>query len=237
MALGDPAGATLPKATLTVVDGVGVAPFLTFRFNPSAYTVRKAARWERPRSRGAESSAPPEFTGTEPTRISMDIFLDAFEEPVPDVSPDVMVLLSWLQPTPVSLARGLAQPPLLRFVWGTNPVLQTFQGYLKSVNAQYTMFRIDGTPIRATAAIVLEEVTLETRPQNPTSGAREGRRAHVVCEGESLQSIAYDEYGQASYWRGLAAFNDIDDPMRLSPGTELLVPTTNEVVRLTECPS
>lgn len=234
MALSNPAGTMMPKATLAVVDGVGVAPFLKFRFNPTEYRVQKAARWERPRSRGAESSSPPEFTGSEPTKISMEIFLDATEGPAPDVSADVMVLLSWLQPTPVSIARGLAQPPLLRFVWGANPVLQMFQGYLKRVQARYTMFLPDGTPLRATAAIELEEVTPEVGMQNPTSGSREGRRAHVVSEGESLQSIAYDEYGDPAYWRGLAAFNAIDDPLRLSAGVELLIPTTAEARRLAE---
>jgi hypothetical protein len=223
---------SLPKATLTVVDGAGVAPFLLFRYNPTEYSISKSATWNRPSTRAAESSTPPEFTGSNPMSLSMEIFLDCFEDPAGDVSPDVMVLMSWTKPTPVSLARGLPQPPLLRFVWGANPVLQTFQGYLKTVQARYTMFRMDGTPLRATANITLEEVTPEVGAQNPTSGAREGRRAHVVREGESLASIAYAEYGQAALWRGLAAFNDIDDPLRLAPGAELLIPTTTEAARL-----
>jgi hypothetical protein len=225
---------TLPKATLTVVDGVGVPPVLIFRYNPTEYTVSKSARWNRPPTRGAESSTPPEFTGSDPTTIGMEIFFDAFEEAVGDVSGDVDTLLTWTRPTPVSIARSLPQPPLLRFIWGPNPVLQTFQGYLKSVQAKYTMFRRDGTPVRATATISLEEVTAEAAGQNPTSGAREGRSAHVVAEGESLPSIAYREYGLASLWRGLAVFNGIDDPMRLTPGAELLLPTQAEAARLTE---
>jgi nucleoid-associated protein YgaU len=96
------------------------------------------------------------------------------------------------------------------------------------------MFRRDGTPVRATATISLEEVTAEAAAQNPTSGAREGRSSHVVAEGESLASVAYREYGLASLWRGLAVFNGIDDPMRLAPGTELLLPTQAEATRLTE---
>jgi hypothetical protein len=227
-------GMTLPKASLAVVDGVGVPPFLLFRYNPTEYTVTKSARWNRPPTRAAESSTPPEFTGSNPTVIGMEIFFDAFEEPAGDVSREVDTLLTWTRPTPVSIARGLAQPPLLRFVWGMNPVLQGFQGYLKSVQARYTMFRRDGTPIRATATISLEEVTPEVLGQNPTSGAREGRRAHVLAEGESLHSIAYREYGKAALWRGLAAFNDLDDPMRIPPGTELLIPTTAEALRLSE---
>jgi nucleoid-associated protein YgaU len=121
---------------------------------------------------------------------------------------------------------------LLRFVWGTSPVLQSFQGFLKTVTARHTMFRFDGTPVRATATITLEEVTPETPAQNPTSGALEGRRGHVVVEGETLQSIAYDEYGRPGLWRGLAVFNDIDDPLRVAPGSELLLPTTAEATRL-----
>lgn len=225
-------GLTLPKASLAVVDGAGVPPFLKFRYNPTEYTVTKSARWNRPPARGAESSTPPEFSGSDPTTIGMEIFFDAFEEAAGDVSQDVETLLVWTRPTPVSLARGLARPPLLRFVWGSNPVLQGFQGYLKSVNARYTMFRSDGTPIRATATISLEEVTPEVAAQNPTSGAREGRRAHVVAEGESLQSIAYREYGRAALWRGLAELNLIDDPLRLSPGMELLIPAPAEAARL-----
>jgi nucleoid-associated protein YgaU len=111
-------------------------------------------------------------------------------------------------------------------------VLQSFQGFLKTVNARYTMFRHDGTPIRATATITLEEAPIETPGQNPTSGALEGRRGHVVTEGETLQSIAYDQYRRPALWRGLAVFNDIDDPLRLAPGSQLLIPTITEATRL-----
>lgn len=230
-------GLTLPKASLTVVEGDVVPSVLKFRYNPTEYSVSKSARWNRPPTRAAESATPPEFTGSEPTTIGMEIFFDAFEEPAGDVSGDVDTLLTWTRPTPVSIAQGLPQPPLLRFIWGPNPVLQAFQGYLKSVQAKYTMFRRDGTPVRATATISLEEVTPQAASQNPTSGAREGRRAHVVAEGESLTSIAHAEYGLAAMWRGLASFNGIDDPMRLAPGTGLLLPTRAEAARLTDLPS
>jgi hypothetical protein len=225
-------GLTLPKASLTVVEGATPKRFLDFSYNPTEYSVSKSARWNRPPTRGAESATAPEFTGTDPMSISMEIFFDAFEEAAGDVSGDIDTLLSWTRPTDASRTKGLAQPPLLRFVWGTSPVLQSFQGFLKTVTARHTMFRFDGTPVRATATITLEEVTPETPAQNPTSGALEGRRGHVVVEGETLQSIAYDEYGRPGLWRGLAVFNDIDDPLRVAPGSELLLPTTAEATRL-----
>jgi hypothetical protein len=225
---------TLPKATLTVVEGVTPKPLLNFTYNPTEYSISKSARWNRPPTRGAESATPPEFTGTDPMTLSMEIFFDAVEQPAGDVSRDIETLLEWTKPTEMSRAQGLAQPPLLRFIWGMNPVLQSFQGFLKSVTAKHTMFRIDGTPIRATATITLEEVTPEVPGQNPTSGALEGRRGHVVTAGETLQSIAHAEYERPALWRGLADFNGIDDPLRLAPGTELLIPTAAEAVRLSE---
>ena len=225
-------GTTLPKASLTVVEGTARPTFLKFRYNPSEYSVSKSARWSRTAAQGAESAGPAEFTGSDPTTISMEIFLDAFEEQGGDVSGDIRTLLSWTQPTETSRRQKRGRPPLLRFVWGKNLVLQSFTGFLKSVQAKYTMFRVDGTPVRATANITLEEYDAGTQGQNPTSGSREGRRAHVVTEGETLQSIAYEEYGQPALWRGLAVFNDIDDPLRVSPGSELLIPTTPEAVRL-----
>jgi hypothetical protein len=215
-----------------VVDGVTPKPLLNFSYNPSEYSISKSAKWNRPNTSGAESSTPPEYTGTEPMSLSMEIFFDAVEMPAGDVSRDIETLLEWTKPTTVSRTQGLPQPPLLRFIWGMSPVLQSFQGFLKSVTAKHTMFRIDGTPIRATATITLEEVTPEVGAQNPTSGAREGRKGHVVTEGETLQSIAYDEYGRPALWRGLAVFNDVDDPLRLAPGSELLIPTNAEAERL-----
>ena len=101
------------------------------------------------------------------------------------------------KPTPSSVKKKKPQPPILTFTWGTNEALDGFQAYLKSVSAKYTMFKPDGTPTRATANITLEEAPADPKKQNPTSGAIHGRAVHVVRDGDSLTSIAYDEYGDA----------------------------------------
>ena len=54
------------------------------------------------------------------------------------------------------------------------------------------------------------------------------RRVHVVVQGDNLAGIAYAEYGNAAHWRAIAIANSIDDPMRLRPGTRLLLPTADE---------
>ena len=47
--------------------------------------------------------------------------------------------------------------------------------------------------------------------------------------GDSLASVAFAEYGDPTAWRALAAFNDIDDPLRVPTGSLLLLPTPEEL--------
>ena len=132
----------------------------------------------------------------------------------------------------LELIKKLPNPPILSFQWGSNKVLADFRGYLKSVSAKYTLFRADGVPLRATASISLEEVPQEPSGTNPTSGSLNSRRSQLISDGESLQSVAYREYGDPSLWRGLAVFNQIDDPLRIRAGSRILIPTPSEAAYL-----
>jgi nucleoid-associated protein YgaU len=111
------------------------------------------------------------------------------------------------------------------FGWGSTVSIVAI---VKSVSARFSLFRPDGTPIRAVCNVSLEEVPTEAPRQNPTSGSLTALRTHRVVAGDSLASIAYDEYEDARLWRALAEANHLDDPMRLPPGTELLVPPPAE---------
>src|SRR5207253_4703089 len=55
----------------------------------------------------------------------------------------------------------------------------------------YTMFKPDGTPMRAICTLDVEEIPSEPGRQNPTSGGLAARRSHTVVAGDSLASIAY----------------------------------------------
>jgi hypothetical protein len=212
------------KARLTVK---GHGDHLEFLFNPTSYSVSKAAKWNRTVTKGAKDTPPPEYAGIDPAQLQMEILLDAWESPGGDVSEKVDKLLSWLKPTAKSLERKKPQPPVLQFTWGGT--LSWFSGYLKSMSAKYVMFRPDGTPTRATVTISLEEVPHGAENQNPTSGGVTGHRTRVTTAGDSLQSIAHEEYGNPGTWRRLAELNDIDDPLRVAAGTTLLIATDDEL--------
>ena len=232
-------GGQLEHAVLRVEGGPqapadGGAPVgeLRFMYTPAEISTSKAANWNRPPARGARSSSKPEYHGAGPQGVQMEIWFDAWDDPEADITTSVKSLLNWTKPTKASMDRHVPQPPILRFEWGASRIFQDLRCFLKSVSAKYVLFKPDGSPIRASCTISLEEVPEDTPAQNPTSGSRESRRSVVLDDGDSLAGIAYREYGDPNLWRGIAAFNEIDDPLRMAAGTRVLVPSVVEAKQL-----
>jgi nucleoid-associated protein YgaU len=53
-----------------------------------------------------------------------------------------------------------------------------------------------------------------------------------MVEGDTLQSIAYRELGRPAYWRAIAELNGIDDPLRMTAGTTLLIPSRADAAKV-----
>jgi hypothetical protein len=223
---------TIAFATLRVVEGTVAGPTeLMFDFNPGEYSVDKSSTWTRPQMKGGKQTGKPEFQGANAQTVKMEILFDQYVSG-PDVAKSVNTLIEWVMPTEDSVKKKKPQPPIVMFEWGPNPALTSFRAYVKQVSAKFILFDSDGTPLRATASVTLEEVPIPPKKTNPTSGAIHGRRTHLVAQGDTLASIAWAEYEDPGLWRGLAAFNGIDDPLRVQPGRTILVPTADEARRL-----
>lgn len=224
--------AKMVKARLQEVDGSGK---LEFKFNPTDYSVTKGAQWKiPPRNMKDPEGGKPEFISSDPQAITVNIFFDDWESIEGDISKDVKKLFDWCTPSRSSVSAEKHQPPELLFLWGTNTQLADQKFVLERVNIKYTMFSRTGNPLRAEATINLKEVPNPSAGQNPTSGAIQSRKTHLIADGDTLQSIAYREYGNPGYWRSLATFNDLDDPMRLSNGGRILLPSPDEAAEMSK---
>jgi nucleoid-associated protein YgaU len=195
-----------------------------FHFNPKELQVTKKANWKStPAKKG--KAPPPEYNGPEAASMTLEMFMDASEKEDGDVSKLVDQLVQACTPTSSSAKNNKPKPPGVKFRWGQKTYLD---GYMESVSAKYTLFRKGGKPIRAICTITLKEFPKDINGQNPTSGALTTYGSTRVVEGDSLAGIAYREYEDPALWRALAEVNHIDDPMRLSPGTRLLVPAPTD---------
>lgn len=220
----------MERATLKLFDltSLGGAPrgSIEFQFNPKEVTIQKSAKWERKTAKGAKKAGPPEFSGSEPCKLTLEMFFDASGTQDGSVVEAVEKLFSCTVPTDASTGKQKPSPPLVVLHWGA---IASFPAFVTSVSAKYTLFTSTGLPIRALCSVALEEMPNEPWRQNPTSGSDTVRRAHTLVEGDSLASVAYAEYDDPTAWRAIARFNGIDDPMRCPPGTRLILPSPEEL--------
>lgn len=112
------------------------------------------------------------------------------------------------------------RPPLCKLIWGKNILLPL--GILKSLTKTLTHFFEDGTPVAAKLSCSFEEwqdPTQQKKIENPIDDP-----IRIVKQGETLSSIAAQEYNDPALWRLIAKENNIYNPRLLEPGQRLTIP-------------
>jgi len=123
---------------------------------------------------------------------------------------------------------GELRPPRCTLDWGSSYL--TWNGsvsimktcYVEKVDADYTYFDQYGLPLRATADVTLKQIPEDLGSQNPTT-LTIARKTWLVRGNETLDWIAYKEYGDPAQWRYIAETNNLDNPLSLSPGQLLRI--------------
>jgi len=211
----------LVKATITNLD---TDESVEVMFNPTEYSFTKSNNWQVPKKKGA--NVPPlEFNGGNPTDLKVQLLFDTYEsgDDVRKKYTNALWNLAMVNPQKKDPKTKKGQPPKCEFRWGT---MWSFKAVVANISQKFTMFLPDGTPVRATLDVTFKQVEDEGLypKQNPTSGGVPGHRTHTIKEGDTLDWIAAQEYGQASHWRYIAEINGIDNPAKLRPGTVISLP-------------
>ncbi len=191
-------------------------------FNPNEYTFEKSNTWT-PKPVKGENVPNLEFGGGSAATLTMSLFLDTSTtgRDVRDTTKKVRKLMDIDEKaTDMTTAKG--RPPMVEFHWGK---IWTFKAVITRISEKCTLFRDDGVPVRAT----LDVSFLQAKeggvygPQNPTTVGNPGYKRRVVNEGDTIDWIAFDEYGDSAMWRYIADTNRLDDPSRLRPGQVLAI--------------
>lgn len=166
--------------------------------------------------------------------LAMDLFFDTYETGR-DVRAHTGPIVRLLDKRPGTLA-----PPVLLFSLGSFQ----FRCVLADANQRFTMFLRDGTPVRSILSVRFQEFVptdVEVRRglflASPTASEMAGRAVsaagsvlaeepvvHVVVEGDTLSGLAAAYLGDPALWREIARANAVEDPLRLTPNTRLVVP-------------
>ncbi len=190
-------------------------------FNPTEYSISKSNDWKYKSITGT-SFSPPEFGGGQPRQIELSLLFDqTFPPYTMPVRDSTATLLDMMEvPSGASGGSPTAVPPFVTFEWGR---LQ-FKGAVTSLSVTYKLFEPNGDPLRADVKLTLKQAAAIQPGQNPTTRATAGFGVHRVRDGDTLPSISYAAYGDATKWRLIAEANDVDNPLHLRRGFPLSLP-------------
>ena len=201
----------LEKAVISNLDTGEDIPVL---FNPREYVLEKKTPWTEMEVFGMDSP-PVQFTLGERKRLIMELFFDTSDEKT-----DVREHTQKIETLMLVNAQE-HRPPLLRFAWGS----LSFDCVLEDLVQRYTLFRPDGTPLRAILKAVFKEyATAKTQLSQTRRESADHTKRLSLREGENLASLAALEYGDPSKWRVIAHANGIDDPENIAAGTLVELP-------------
>jgi hypothetical protein len=186
-------------------------------FNPETYTISKTNVWTY-KPNQSKDWPDPEFGGGMPMTYKLSLLLDtSLQGPDQTVKDQANALMK-------AMHVGGSAPKFVTFSWGSNKLPKAAP---LSISIQYALFHPNGDPSRAFVDLELaqaEDTSPAGQAQNPTTRGTAGLRSHIVQDGDSLHSIAYESYGDATRWRPIAEANGIDNPLTLRRGTTLTIP-------------
>jgi contractile injection system tube protein len=185
--------------------------------NPTELSFSRKNKYEATQSAGT-SSPQQSFSGGEPDQVQIDLLLDGTGV-VGDAGGIGDLLDALLGLT--KFQGDTHQPYYVHVYWGRF----TFRGILTQADVTYKLFDRAGEPLRATVkltvkeAISREEVAANDRPSSPDL-----YQTWLVRDGETLDAIAAQVYGDAAFWRPLASANRLENPRGLVTGQLLMLP-------------
>lgn len=193
--------------------------FCTVAINPASYSHSHKVNYNNVTSEGAPGT-PLKFRGIPPESISFDIHFDATGVIKGSKTP-LLIQIRKFKMVCFDYNGDIHEPNYLILSWGT----LVFKCKLTSFDINYTLFKPDGTPLRAKTSVKFEEAS------DANTIAREANKKSpdlthwiLVKEGDTLPLICYDVYGDCSYYLEVAEHNNIANFRNLIPGTELYLP-------------
>jgi hypothetical protein len=194
------------------------------QFNPETLKLTFANEIKQPEGGDQKSgTSGRQFVGAGTTKLALQLWFDvtAMEEnAVDDVRRLTSKVVYFMTPQDSDEDPTKKAPPGVRFQWGTF----LFDGMVEALEESLEFFSPDGKPLRSSISLTMsQQKILETsfegegqvavRPGHAPPGHAPLKAAQ---DGDSLQNMAGKN--KKGDWQGIAAANDIEDPLRMAPG-------------------
>ncbi|MEM7106103.1 MAG: LysM peptidoglycan-binding domain-containing protein [Bacteroidota bacterium] len=199
------------------------------RINPDSFVHNHKIKLEKRRTSAKGSpGSPSNFVSLESEVISFDILLDGTG--VIPGNDDVLADIKQLKRTMFYFNGEIHRPSYLKLVWGPNfqrmkggP--QFFRCQLVKLDISFSLFKPDGTPLRAKASVSFEEFrTQEEIEKSAKKSSPDMTHVKVVRQGDTIPMLCHSVYNDSSYYLQIAHVNNLTNFRKIVPGQELIFP-------------
>ncbi|MDX2161438.1 MAG: hypothetical protein SF162_08955 [bacterium] len=190
-----------------------------FMFNPFEYSLSKSNDWTKKPVMG-QNLPQVVFEQGGAQQLSLTLHFDSYAE-AKDVRTYTNALwkMMMIDESKVNAKSGKAAPPPVEFQWGK----LFFKSIIVSLSQKFTLFDPSGVPLRCTVDITLQQY-LELPPpitSGGSGGAAANGKKNAVEPGDRIDHVAQKQNGDPNSQREIAERNNIDNPMKVKPGTPL----------------
>lgn len=207
---------------------------MTVYINPDQYTHRYRIIYNNTQAQGS-SAGSPEYNRTPSDEVQFQLIFDGtgvVPSTIPGVPPyskdgivsqidDFMVLA-------FDYDGEIHSPNFMQVSWGT----LVFNCRLSSLNITYTLFKPDGTPLRAKADVTFIEYQSQAQiAKSQIKKSPDLSRLVTVKGGDTLPLLCYGIYGSSIYYAEVAKYNQMAGFRELIPGEQLLFPPLGNSVQ------
>ncbi|HEX8014956.1 MAG TPA: hypothetical protein VF465_06970 [Flavobacterium sp.] len=194
-----------------------------FMINPDTIKIQKSIEYNEQQA-PATSSASQKYKSTPSDKLSFEIIIDCTG--IVDAKRiDMAQEIEALETIIYTYNGKIHRPNFVKVQWGQNI---TFNGVLDSIDISYTLFKPDGSPLRAKISLAFSQyispksVTMIDAPQSPDL-------THIVnvTEGMSLPQLCLQTWDDDSLYIQVAQFNNLNKFRNLKGINKLIFPPVN----------
>ena len=225
----------LQKALLLATYSDGSIDIIDVQFNPTEFTLEKAAQLAEITIPGLDSPLL-QFVRGQNEKLSVELFFDTTEQGTGAGATSVTTLTDKIYSL-VKIEPAGHAPPICTFIWNAsfpgadlsssagNQRRNEFQCVVDSVRQKFTFFSPEGVPLRATLTLSLREYkTLDAQLKQLNLSSPDRSHSHVTERNDTVARLAGRYYHKPGEWRAIADANGLNDPRRLGAGLFLTIP-------------
>jgi nucleoid-associated protein YgaU len=187
--------------------------------NPSSYSTQFSVQYTEKNAVG-QAGTLQQFGSVNAATIDLSLIFDGTGI-IYTANKDVGEQIEDLKAIIYSYNGSAHSPNHLQFTWSR----VIFEGVLTSMSVSYSLFKSDGTPLRATVKLNLKESrSLERISKEANQSSPDMTHIRVVREGDTLPLMAYRIYGDSTYFMEVARINGIKNFRDIKPGDRLTFP-------------